>query len=558
MNFNIKHKVLQNRLLVNISICFFFIFLLDSCGGGDDSSGTNDSVKNSTHQDYGNLSGKITFEEYIPTDEGLSDEVYSKPVRYAEYELFSEEGIIIGNGNLDHDGKYSIQLNNIKHVYLKINSDTRFSGAANVYTVDSNDTIYSYSSPLINTDQVNIFDMTIPIDNHGKISGAFNILDVASICSEFIINKTGVTHPELRITWELGNLYKISLNQLVTNCSYVHGIDPPTIFLIGGRLFNGTIDLTSETAHFDDMVIAHEFGHFVQNHYSVDASQGGAHNGNSLYPSLSFSEGFATWYAAVCLKNPNYISTIGLPPEQQLNFSNYNIENINNIPYRNYGIQSEFTVSEILWDIYDGSDDFLNDPDNDGINVNFSDIINIFLNWNIKKDYPFIITILDGLNDENLLTEFEIADLLSYPTDQKIEYPYPIKWPFPMEFGLVYPTNLEPYYIGIPEAGTIESMPNLFSGSFFLNQFWTFEIEEFNSKINITFGIEKEEFSQVITLELYTNDNIFISKNSCSSGNYIQIKETLQKGKYIIKIIGYIDNKEQYGNYWLNIEKIIL
>ncbi|KPA10228.1 lipoprotein [Candidatus Magnetomorum sp. HK-1] len=545
-----KNNMSNNYLWINRLLIICLILVITGCGKGD-----KNSDNNSNNQNFVNLTGKVSFEEYIPTDDGLSDEVYSKPVRYAEFEIISEDGSIIDNGNLNEDGVYSVELNRNQNVYLKINSDTRFSGSANVYIVDSNNQIYSYMSPPINPNQINNFNMTIPIDNHGKISGGFNILDVASTCSDIMIKATGITHPELRLTWELGNLNQMALNELVINCFYQHGKEPHTIFLVGGQQeSDGTIDLTSETAHFDDMVIAHEIGHFVQHVYSVDASQGGGHNGNSLYPSLSFSEGFATWFAAVCLNNPNYIATVGLPPEQQLNFSNYNIENVDNISYRNYGIQSEFTVAEVLWDIYDGSEDFLHDSDNDGINVKFSNIINIFQKMDKNNDYPFLITILDDLINEEILTEFEITGLLSYPTDQKIEYPYLIKWPFPMEFGVAYPTNGQPYYIGIPVTGTIESEPYLFSGSFFLNQFWTFVVEELTSEIVVTFGVEPEEVPQIISLEIYTNDNIFITRQTCTSGNYIQVKETLQKGKYIIKIIGYVNDNEQYGKYWITVE----
>ncbi|ETR66647.1 MAG: hypothetical protein OMM_12524 [Candidatus Magnetoglobus multicellularis str. Araruama] len=290
-------------------------------------------------------------------------------------------------------------------------------------------------------------------------------------------------------------------------------------------------------------------------HYSVDASQGGGHNGNNLYPSLSLSEGFATWFAAACLKNPNYLSTVGLPPKQQLNFSNYNIENIDNIPYRSFGIQSEFTVSEILWDIYDGSEDYSIDSDNDGIQINFDDIMHIFQLFRKQKDYPFLITFLDRLKDNNFLTELEISNLLQSPTDQYIEYPYPVVWPFQMELEMAYPIDGNPYFIGIPESGTIESESYLFSGSFFLNQFWSFFINKPLVDIVITFGVKEEGISQILKLELYTIDNIFITAKQCKSGQYIQINESLLKGSYIIKIIAYDNNIEQYGRYWLSVEE---
>jgi len=422
-----------------LSICFIiFVCLFVSCGGDDDS---NDEPGPANHYVYP-LSGSVFYEEYIPTDTGLSNEIYTKPVRYANYEIVSENGSLIKIGSLDEDGGYYAERQKGESVYLNIYSDTRFSGIANAYVVDSNDDVYIYTSPLITPDQNINTDITISIENHGEKSGAYNILDVALICSKKMIESTKITHPKLRITWELGNLNKMVFGKIVSSSFYSRSETIPTIYLAGGQeTYDKSIDLESETAHFDDMVIAHEIGHFMLDHYSVDASQGGGHNGNNLYPSLSLSEGFATWFAAVCLKNPNYLSTVGLPPKQQLNFSNYNIENIDNISYRCFGIQSEFTVSEILWDIYDGSEDYSIDSDNDGIQINFDDMMHIFQLFRKQKDYPFLITFLDRLKDSDLLNELEISNLLLSPTDHNIEYPYPVVWPFQMGASRLTPRS---------------------------------------------------------------------------------------------------------------------
>jgi len=532
--------------------CFLvsaIIFL--GCNGNDTSMDIEESDGQNTEI---TLQGNVYFEEYIPTDKGLSDEIYVKPVKYALFEVLSENDMNLYHGNLDKHGHFSVDLKKKQKICIKIYSDTRKSDICNVYTVNSDNKVYTYSSLYFNPENYENYNNTISIANYGKISGAFNILDVASSCSKLIISTTGKIHLPLRLTWELGNLNTSVFGELLTTSFFSQYNATPTIYLSGGKILSdGTLDLTSETAHFDDMVIAHEMGHFIQNSYSFDASQGGGHNGNNLYPSLSLSEGFATWCAAACLNNPNYIETIGLPPYQKVNYSNYNIENIDNISYRAYGIQSEFTVSEILWDIYDGSDDYPVDFDNDGLAVDFKTIIDVFQNLS-EYDYPFLITVLDKFRDSFIISEEKICELLSSPTDQNIEYPYSVLWPFPIELGYTYPVSGKPYFIGIPAPGTIESEPYLFSGSFFLNQFWSFVID-YSSNIVITFGIKLEKVQQMLTLELYTCDNTLITTRNCKSDNYVQIINYLPTGKYIIKISSYENSNEQYGRYWLSVEE---
>ncbi|ETR66646.1 MAG: hypothetical protein OMM_12525 [Candidatus Magnetoglobus multicellularis str. Araruama] len=115
---------------------------------------------------------------------------------------------------------------------MNIYSDTRFSGIANTYVVDSNGYVYIYTSQLITPDLSINTDITIRIVNHGQKSGAYNILDVASTCSKKMIDSTKIMHPELRITWELGNLNKIVFGK---NCKlkfFIVAVKPFLLFTL--------------------------------------------------------------------------------------------------------------------------------------------------------------------------------------------------------------------------------------------------------------------------------------------------------------------------------------
>ena len=83
---------------------------------------------------------------------------------------------------------------------------------------------------------------------------------------------------------------------------------------IGGAFFNSNKraiylrgDAAVNTDEFDEMVVAHEFGHFVLHVLSRSDSIGGDHSLlDTLDPRLAFDEGWATAFAGLALDDPIY------------------------------------------------------------------------------------------------------------------------------------------------------------------------------------------------------------------------------------------------------------
>ena len=64
-------------------------------------------------------------------------------------------------------------------------------------------------------------------------------------------------------------------------------------------------DLTEDTDEFDQHVIAHEFGHYIEFNFSRADNIGGAHGlGDKLDPRVAFGEGFGYAFAAIVLNDP--------------------------------------------------------------------------------------------------------------------------------------------------------------------------------------------------------------------------------------------------------------
>jgi hypothetical protein len=101
---------------------------------------------------------------------------------------------------------------------------------------------------------------------------------------------------------------------------------------------------------FDDSVIAHEAGHYIEDVVGKSDSPGGDHDGSPTDPRLAWSEGFATYYALVITDSSLYIDTA-----RDGGFA-YDGEGSNTraMPAGPIGQDvSEDTVTEILYDIGD-------------------------------------------------------------------------------------------------------------------------------------------------------------------------------------------------------------
>ena len=81
-------------------------------------------------------------------------------------------------------------------------------------------------------------------------------------------------------------------------------------------------DLTEDTDEFDQHVIAHEFGHYIEYNFSRADNIGGSHGlGDKLDPRVAFGEGFGYAFAAIVLNDPvarDTSSTTAAVPERSM------------------------------------------------------------------------------------------------------------------------------------------------------------------------------------------------------------------------------------------------
>jgi hypothetical protein len=186
-----------------------------------------------------------------------------------------------------------------------------------------------------------------------RASGPFAILDSIYQGLQTIIAVAPNTNfPELIVDWGTQ-----------ANGTFFQGDSPQHIALLA--------DLTEDTDEFDQHVIAHEFGHYLEHNFSRADSIGGSHAlGDRLDPRVAFGEGFGYAFAAIVLNDTNSRDSFNDNGTQRS--GGFNIET--NPGPANLGDQfgcwcSESSVWSILWDINDSAADA-----NDNVALGFGPI----------------------------------------------------------------------------------------------------------------------------------------------------------------------------------------
>lgn len=148
-----------------------------------------------------------------------------------------------------------------------------------------------------------------------------------------------------------------------------------TFFSPSGQYIALLADLTEDTDEFDQHVVAHEFGHYLENNFSRSDSIGGPHGlGDRLDMRVAFGEGFGYAFAAIVLNNT--ISLDSFVNAGTHTASGFNIET--NPPGGGSGAGcwcSETSVWSILWDLHDAVSDGA-----DNISIGFAPI------WQVMTD----------------------------------------------------------------------------------------------------------------------------------------------------------------------------
>lgn len=293
-------------------------------------------------------SGTFRYRDRIQDLTGFTGATQDLAIRYAKVEVV-RGSTVVGTGVTDASGSFSITATDSQTgtVFCRVISVDNISGLTiRVQSTTSSSSTYAVASSSVGSHNPNTnvnFGTIVALAGAG--GEAFNIFDVMVECSDYAALLLG-SYPG-------------------TTCTAIWSSTSTE----GTYYSSNVIRLLAEEG-WDDAVIAHEHGHFLDLVYSASDSPGGEHylGDNNQDIRLSYGEGVATYHlAAGRLVNGRsdatyYIDTTGGSGAGNLSFS-YEIEGPG---VSAIGGASEVAVSAALWDIVDAADtpdDYTGDDD---------------------------------------------------------------------------------------------------------------------------------------------------------------------------------------------------
>ena len=330
LNFADKNKVKYSRLLSFFILILSFFFagcMKDLQTITTTTTGTTTAVAESdycstvtTYTTATALSGTAQF-YYRNTDInlGLSGAPIAAAIKYAEVRAVNSSGATVQCGTTAADGSITMNLPRIAGtytIYVYSRSDTS-QVKASILEDPSGNSPYSISGTVTITSASTTANLgTISAyarqSESTKIEGgAFNILYNIWNANNYLRANSGnasFVAPKVTVYWKAGvNPY--SYFGYPTKLISFYQSGQRKLYILGG--YNGNVK-TMDTDHFDDSVILHEYGHFLEDVYAISESPGGSHSGTAtIDPRLAWSEGWANFFQAAVLGDQYYIDTEG-------------------------------------------------------------------------------------------------------------------------------------------------------------------------------------------------------------------------------------------------------
>ena len=359
-------------LVVAATTLTFSLIVTDNRGTTSPAATVSVTV-NAAVSGNGNVTGRVTFARvpFAGSPVGLN---YAGPVQQPSRGVLvraidAGTQVVLATTSTNELGNYSMTVAantmiTVQVVARMLRDNTQALPRWDVRTQDgvagNNPYTYSDSVPFSSGAAGATHDVAIPtgIAANGtaagvRPSGPFAILDTVYQAMQTILSADALTNfPALIVDWG----------------SQTDG----TFFTPQGSQHIALLaDLSEDTDEFDQHVIAHEFGHYIEFNFSRADNIGGAHGlGDKLDPRVAFGEGFGYAFAAIVLNDTMARDSYFDGTTQRSNV--FNVET--NPPTNQACWCSESSVWSILWDVYDNAADT-----NDNVALGFQPIWNVLI-----------------------------------------------------------------------------------------------------------------------------------------------------------------------------------
>lgn len=519
---------------------------------------------------------------------------FEKPIRKAEVRVLSEvDNVVVQCGETDSDGNFQVivpRSTSTQSLRVEVNSrGFNDNIKASVLDKAESKTFYSIGASVslgANSTIIDVPRLVAP----AKVSdeslfknlegGAFHIFDMILSTNQYLVSHTTESNCTLCTAFVVNNKVTVYWIKGFNPASYFNETSPlsffdssaslseaPSLYILGGS--NGDYN-DSDTDHFDDSVIIHEYGHFLEKHYWRTDSPGGVHNGNLIIdPRLAFSEGFANFLPSAVLGSNYYIDTMGSPYGSSPTGFKIDLENepnpsnpgkdkiITNDPIGE-GVYRELSVSRALLDYIDSDGDktfsslspFAADSTDETANINFAYIwlalTNNVFGLNASSQHfvsmgHFNKALYEGIKrsytdpapqwvklDSARLGEFQVKDTSQYAAPLVASTGSCAKDMFP-----------------VPERTSIEGY--VYSDLFLSSDFYQFDHPGGELKLQLNYTVNS---ARTVDLNLYlykeshdiSDEKDLVGQSQNPSGNE-SISVTLAAGTYMVLVNGIVDDK---------------
>jgi hypothetical protein len=333
------------------------------------------------------ISGKVTFDR-IPfaanAGGGLDPRSpIESPARGVVVEAISGASAI-ATATTNELGEYSLTVPSDTSMFIRVKAQMRKTGTSPTWDFrvvnNTNGRLYALDGSTFNSGTA---DSTRNLraasgwtgTSYGETRAAapFAILDTVYQAKELIHSVASVDLPALDLFWSPSNTpsvarFCVQSGDIGSTFYWIGGDDtddcgapvPEGIYILG----NFSVGDTDE---FDQHVIAHEFGHYIEDKLSRSDSIGGEHGpGEKLDLRVAFSEGWGNAFSGMVLNDSVYRDSF----DRFARDFNFDLEQDSGGAAQE-GWYSEASVGEILWDLFDAANE-----SGDEVALGFGPILN--------------------------------------------------------------------------------------------------------------------------------------------------------------------------------------
>ncbi len=356
------------------------------------------------------VSGAVTFDFVPHAGLGLGGLDYGnitqRPARLVTVQVIDagDGTTVIATDTTDTSGNYSVTLDPNLDVFLRVRAEMVETGPSpswNFRVVDNTNGDAQYVLDTVNfntglADQTRNVNAATAFDGNdytARNGAVFAILSTTYDAFQTIL----ATDPTrdfvpLDLHWSINN---------TTVSGDVTAGEIGTSFYRGGSPIDGLYLLGQEdvdTEEYDKHVIAHEFGHYVEDTIARSDSIGGPHRlDDKLDKRLAFGEGFANAWGSIATADPVYIDTLST---NQAFAGGFDVEDGEAFapPNSDAGWFNERSVQELLYDLYDSNNE--GGPE-DSLSLGWGPIYDVLIDQQVNtRAFTSIFSFIDALKDD--------------------------------------------------------------------------------------------------------------------------------------------------------------